>query len=95
MWGEPAAGCPSVSRLSTTLTGDSSAPSTGSARNERFIASSNPASSRMSASRCWARATNPVDTGASNSASISCAVASTGTLPCEPSRIVAALIRGP
>jgi hypothetical protein len=81
--------------LSTTLTGDSSAPSTGSARNACLIASSNPASSNTSARRCWARATNPVETGASSNASITCALASTGMLPCEPSRIAAALIRGP
>jgi hypothetical protein len=81
--------------LSTTLTGDSSAPSTSSARSAAIIAASNPAMSRISASRCWARATNPVETGASSSASIKAAVASTGTLPCQESRTAAVFRLGP
>src|SRR5512143_4097425 len=60
MWGEPGSGVPSAPvSLRSTLTGVSSAHSTGSARNAFRIAWSNPAVSSRSARRAWARAMNP------------------------------------
>ena len=93
--GLPGSAAPSSPVLRMTLTGVSSAHSVSSARSAAFIASSNPAASSRCASRSWARATNPAETGAPSSASISIAVRSTGTLPSMSSKIAAALTFGP
>jgi hypothetical protein len=81
--------------LRITLAGLSSAHITGSARSAALIAISNPPVSSRWARRSCARATNPAETGAPTSAAISIAVRSTGTLPSEFSKTVAALTFGP
>lgn len=72
------------------LTGVSSAHNTSSPRNAVRIASSKPVSASRSANRSCARATNPVKTGAPDTA-----LACTGTLPREAKSIAAAFTFGP
>ena len=66
----------------STLTGVSSAPSTGSAASAACIASSNPASCQPAVQpAALARSTNPGDTGTPSSMPIRCAARSAGTFP--------------
>jgi len=65
----------------STLTGLSSAPSTGQASSAAFIASSNPALTSFCDNRSAARSTNPADTGTPSSISTRLPDRSVGTLP--------------
>jgi hypothetical protein len=90
--GLPSRGWPVASSRSrrSTLTGDSSAHSTGSVFSAALIASSKPAARRSSARRSFARATNPAETGTPSSAQMTIAARSTGMLPSEASSTAAA-----
>jgi hypothetical protein len=88
------AGCEAVP-LARTLTGVSSAASTGWPASAASIASSSPAFPSAADSRALALSTQPAETGAPSSMPMTCAARSGGTFPYAVSRTAAAFRPGP